>query len=124
MPWNYSIDKERRLIISKAWDRLTFAEARAHEEELESDPDFDPEFNQLIDLTGVTTFDVSTVEAKVLSTRLVFSPKSRRALVATNPQVFGMGRLLESYHIMGKARDETRVFYKREEAMAWLGYKP
>ena len=123
MPWNYTIDKERRLIVSKGWDRLTFAEAAAHEENLESDPDFDQELNQLIGLTGVTAFDVSTVEAKVLSTRLVFSPKSRRALVASNPQVFGMGRLVESYHIIGKARDETRVFYDLDEAMKWLGYK-
>lgn len=54
MPVEYIIDKERRLVISTAWGRATFAEARAHQERLKDDPDFHPEFNQFLDATDVT----------------------------------------------------------------------
>ena len=59
MPCRYVIDKERRLVISTAWDRLTFAQAKAHDDQLLSDPDFSPEFNQLMDATAVTAMDMS-----------------------------------------------------------------
>ena len=41
LPCRYSIDKERRLVINVAWDRLTFPEMRALQEELKTDPNFD-----------------------------------------------------------------------------------
>jgi len=121
MPWKYVIDRPRRLIVSTGSGRLTFDEASTHNEHMESDPDFDPDFKQLIDLTGVTAFEVSTVEAKKLASRASFSAKSRRALVASSPEVFGMGRLMEIYHEMAGGRAETCIFYDRVEAMKWLG---
>jgi hypothetical protein len=117
MPWNYVIDTKRRLIVSTGWGRLTFAEANTHDEQLERDPDFDPSFKQIIDMTGITAFDVSTIEAKKLASRGSFSAKSRRALVASSPDVYGMGRLMEAYHEMAGGREETRIFYDRDEAM-------
>ena len=121
MPWTYVIDRHRRLIVSTGSGRLTFDEASTHNEHMESDPDFDPDFKQLIDLTRVTAFEVSTVEAKKLASRASFSAKSRRALVASSPEVFGMGRLMEIYHEMAGGRAETGIFYDRDEALKWLG---
>jgi len=120
MPWKYVIDRPRRLIVRTGWDRLTFSEARTHNEQMESDPDFDPDFKQLIDLTAVTAFEVSTTEAKTLASGASFSARSRRALVASSPEVFGMGRLMETYHEMAGGRAETRIFYDRDEALKWL----
>jgi len=121
MPWTYVIDRHRRLIVSTGSGRLTFAEAKTHDEQLENDPDFDPDFNQIIDFTALTAFEVSTVEAKRLASRANFSAKSRRALVASSPEVFGMGRLMETYHAMAGGRAETCIFYDRDEALKWLG---
>ena len=46
MPCRYVIDIEQRLVISTGWDRVTFAEAKAHQDQLVRDPVFNPEFNE------------------------------------------------------------------------------
>ena len=66
MPVEYIIDKGRRLVISTAWGQVTFAEARAHQERLRDDPDFDPEFNQFLDATDVSALDITAEEAQTL----------------------------------------------------------
>jgi len=38
MPVQYVIDKERRLVITTARDRVAFAEGRAHQERLKEGP--------------------------------------------------------------------------------------
>ena len=122
MPWGYVIDKERRLVRSACWGYVIFADAKAHQDQLSKDPDFVPDFNQLLDLTGVTTLEISTEEAKTIARgTLFFSPPSRRAWVASDPLVFGMARLVEAYREMAGAREEFRVFYDRAEALKWLG---
>ncbi len=121
MPCSYFIDKERRIVFSAGWDRLTFAEAKAHGEQLLSDPDFNPDFNQLIDASAVTAMDISIDEAKMLARRAIVSPTSRRAFVATDPSIFGMGRLMGAYDEIERARDKAGVFYDRDAALQWLG---
>jgi hypothetical protein len=121
MPRRYSIDKERRLVISTGSDQLTFAEIKSHQDQLLNDPDFNAEFDQLIDLTAVTSLDISIDEAKIIARRRLFSSTSRRAFVATSPTVFGMGRLMEAYHEMSNAASRVRVFYDLPSALKWLG---
>jgi len=118
MPLRYVIDKERRLVISTARDRVTFAEIKAHQDELLQDSEFDPEFNQLIDTTAVTVLDVSVEEAKTVARRKMFSRTSRRAFLAVSPAVFGMGRLMEVYH---HQQAQIYVFYDLPSALKWLG---
>src|SRR5208282_5677900 len=62
MPARYVIDKQRRLVISTAWGHLTFAESRAHQDQLARDPDFSPTFDQLLDATAITTIELSAQE--------------------------------------------------------------
>jgi hypothetical protein len=121
MPIRYVIDKKRRLVISFGWDRLTFAEIRSHQDQLTSDPNFNPNFNQLIDTTGIAALEISTEEAQILASRQLFSPSARRAFVATNPTIFGMGRLMETYHEIAKVQEQVCVFYDIFAALNWLG---
>ncbi len=121
MPVRYVIDKERRLVITTAWERVTFAEARAHQEQLANDPDFDREFDQLVDASTVIAIDASPQEVQTLSNRKLFSNVSRRAFIATHPVVFGMGRMLQTYHEIAKAKGQICVFYDRPSALKWLG---
>lgn len=51
----------------------------------------------------------------------MFHPSSRRAVIATNPDVFGMGRMMDVYHSMATGRQNLRVFYDRASALQWLG---
>jgi hypothetical protein len=121
MPCHYVIDRERRLVITTASDRVTFAEVKTHQDQLRSDPDFNPEFNQLIDATAITVLDVSVDEAKELARRTMFSATSRRAWVATSPVIYGMMRLAGTYHEMSKEPSNVSVFYDLPSALKWLG---
>ena len=43
MPCSYVIDTGKRLVITTACGCVTFAEIRAHQDKLLSDPEFNPE---------------------------------------------------------------------------------
>ena len=54
MPATYSIDVERKLVVSVAWGVMTSADVRAHRRALRSDPLFDRNYRELVDMTGIT----------------------------------------------------------------------
>jgi len=121
MPARYVIYKAQRLVVNYGWGHLTFADFRSQQETLVEDPDFDPAFDQLVDVTQTTSLDLSVEEAKTVARRGIFLPTSRRAVVATDPDVFAMGRMMDVYHSMATHRERVRVFYDRESALKWLG---
>jgi hypothetical protein len=121
LPVGYTIDNERRLVITTGSGRVTFAEVKAQYDQILSDPAFDPEFNQLIDGTAITTLDLSVDEVRTIVQRKVFSPVSRRALVATLPAVFGTLRMAGTYHEVANASPaEICVFHDIPSASKWL----
>jgi hypothetical protein len=114
----YTIDKEQGLIITTAEGNVRFDDIKAHQDRLLADPDFDENFDQLIDTTGVTNIELSVRQVKVLAERRVVSPESRRAMVAPEPHIFGLGRMMEVYH---QPFGEAQVFRSRHEALQWIG---
>ncbi|HEV2400205.1 MAG TPA: hypothetical protein VGS27_24920 [Candidatus Sulfotelmatobacter sp.] len=72
-------------------------------------------------MSGVTSLDLSIEEAKTIARRGMFHPSSRRAVIASNPDVFGMGRMMDVHHAMATGRQNLRVFYDRPSALQWLG---
>ena len=123
MPMKYEIDGKRRLVISTASQVVTFAEVIAHQDGLLSDPDFDPQFSQFLDGTGVTALDISSEEARTFARRQVFSASSRRAWVSPNPAIFGMGRLIAAYHELSPSATQVHVFRDSCSAWKWLGFE-
>jgi len=121
MPARYFISKEHRLLVSIGWGRLTFPDFKSQQESYLTDPDFDPSFDQLVDVSQVTSLDISIEEAKTIARRAIFLPTSRRAVVATDPLVFGVGRMMDTYHSLATGREQVGVFRDRESAMRWLG---
>ena len=117
MPIRYEIDTSRRLIVSTGEGCVTFPEMKDHQERLLADPAFDPSFHQLIDVTRVTKLDVTVEQARVMVGRRV---AARRAFVASEPYIFGMGRMMEAYHQSQFPDVDTGVFYDIESAIAWL----
>ena len=47
----YNIDKERRLVLSSGNGVLTKEDLLGHMDRLSKDPDFDPDFSQVLDFT-------------------------------------------------------------------------
>jgi hypothetical protein len=121
MSVEYVIDKERRLVVTTASDRVTFVELMAHQGRLLSDPNFSSDFDQLLDGTGVTILDITANELRQLTARQVFSPTSKRAFVAVNPAFFGVGRMAEAYHSFASTSSQSHVFYDLPSALKWLG---
>lgn len=123
MPAHSVVRKERRLILTVYEGRLTFDELKSNQERILSDPDFNPDFDQFIDATTVTFLDFSVDETKMLVTRKIFSPTSRRAMAASNAAVYGLARMSAVYSQMATGHHEDRlaVFYSRDEALKWLG---
>jgi hypothetical protein len=120
MTVRHSIDKQGRLVLSTAEERVTFDDVRGHQDRLLADPDFDATFDQLFDTTRATKVDISGEEARTLAQRRIFSPKSRRAIVATKSYIFGLGRMVEIYH-EDLEYAEVEVFHSMDEALRWLG---
>jgi hypothetical protein len=121
MPCRYIIDQQHRLVITTGSDRITFAEVKAHQEQLSTDPAFDPEFNQLVDASAVTAIDATIDQIKTIAKRGIFSPTSRRAFVATRPDIFGIGRVMGTYFEMSRVPQQVQVFYDLPSALKWLG---
>jgi hypothetical protein len=113
----YSIDKQRRLILTIGEGSVRFDDIRGHQDRLLADRDFDVSFDQLIDTTAVTTFDISASEARILAERRIVSAESRRAFVATQSHIFGLGRMMQVYH---EPLGDVQVFYSMDEALKWL----
>jgi hypothetical protein len=97
LPVSYVIERDSRLVVTTGVGHVTFEEVKRHQDLLLADPGFDPRFNQLIDATAMTQFDVSADEARQIAERRIFSPASRRAFLASKPSVFGIGRLMQVY---------------------------
>ncbi|ABF42087.1 hypothetical protein Acid345_3086 [Candidatus Koribacter versatilis Ellin345] len=120
MPIRYVIDKERRLVLSTITGVLTYAEARAHQDKLLADPEFDRTYHQLIESLQAELIELSAEEIRTIATRSVFSPTSRRALVAVNPAFFGVGRMMQTYHQLTHTGTQVEVFRTVAEACRWL----
>ncbi len=121
MPCSYKIYKDKRLVVTTALGKITFAEAIAYTEQLSRDPDFDPTYSQLVDATGVTKSEITGPELSSLARRTRFSPQSRRAIVVTSTFLFGLGRMYEAYsQVSGKA-ESIVVFKELDKAKEWLG---
>ena len=121
MPFQYVIYPQYRLVVSTGEGRFTFEEACAHQDKLLSDPDFHPEFNQLIDGTTVTEYALSVGEIRMLVSRDIFAITSRRSFVVASPFMYGIARMLKTYHEISKGEPPTNIFRDRAEALKWLG---
>jgi hypothetical protein len=119
MPASYEIDKKRRLVISTCLDPLNLADGLAHQEKLLKDPDFDPSFFQIMDLTRVSFSGMEASDLRELAERNVFSAQSCRAIVVSSNLVYGFGRMFE-IHRENAGEHGIRVFQDLDEAVDWV----
>jgi hypothetical protein len=120
MPFNSVIDSRRHLVVTTATGDLTGDEVLACSLQLKQRADFDPAFNQLLDFTQATRFDATSGQLRSIAAQPLFSHTSRRAIVATNPTIFGLARMFESYRSISKVGERVMVFREMREALAWL----
>jgi hypothetical protein len=120
MPFNYVVYCEHRLVISTGSGRVTWEEIKERQDQTKSDSNFNPEFNQIVDLRSVAGFDMTSEHAQMLARRMIFSIKSKRAFVAASQGVFGVGRMWEIFTELSDNPSQIRVFYDLPSALQWL----
>ena len=83
MPFSYVVYAKHRLVISTGSDLVTWKEIRARQDQTKTDPEFNPEFNQLVDLRAVTGFDMTSDQARTNADlkELASCPKGGRTRV-------------------------------------------
>lgn len=119
MPAFYTIDKERGLVLSSGAGILTKEDILGHMNRLSTDPDFDPNFCQLLDFTNLTAVEIGPDDVREFAQRDIFSSDSRRAFVVKDDLHFGLARM---FGIHRELRGEMgiRVFRNFDEAMDWI----
>lgn len=120
MPFSYVVYSELRLVVSTGSDRVTWQEIKDRQEQTKTDPDFNPEFNQIVDLRAATSVDLTSNQTRTLAQRAIFSPTSKRAFVDPSPAVFGAGRMWETFTELSDNPSQIRVFYDLPSALEWL----
>ncbi len=118
MPISYDIDKKRRLVTSRLWEVVTNDEVDDHNRRLRTDPDFDPGYRQLIDLSGITEIRITTPKVTAAAQDQYFTPGTRRAFVATTDATFGMARMFATR--AEPSGQTVEVFRDRRKAEEWL----
>lgn len=119
LPTSYEIDSQRRLVTSRIWGAVTDTEILQHNQTLRTDPKFVATYQQLVDMTGVTSIGVSTSTINETSLDQFFEPGTRRAFIATDDAVFGMARM---FALRAEGLGQTiQVFRDEGLAREWLG---
>jgi len=115
------IDVDRGLVFTRLVGPVSAAEVDEHNRNLAKDPQFNPRFRQLVDVTELTRlYDAG--EVRKSAEEHVFSPGVRRALVASSEAAFGMSRM---FAIQSEsAGQKIGVFRDMETAKAWLDEAP
>jgi hypothetical protein len=118
MTASYRIAKSLGTIFTSLEGVLTDDDLITHQQELESDSDFDPAFAQLIDCRGVTEVAIESATIRAIATPSFYAPGAKRAIVATREAVYGLARMYE--RLRGGESNEVRVFRDLKEARRWL----
>ena len=121
MPITSQIDSSLGVVFSTFQGVVTSEDILAQVESFKNDPAFQPSFNHLIDTRGTTRFDVSIADIRVVSSHSTFNEKSRRAVVAEDTEMYGVGRVYQILREDQGRPDQVRVFRDMAEARRWLG---
>ena len=103
------------------WGEITRAEIMATRSEVANDARLQPEFSELIDLTGLTSVNsITTEDIRAIASAEIESV-ARRAFVTPDLATFGLARMFGSFREVQNAPDEVAVFRTIEDARQWLG---
>lgn len=118
MPAVSFVDSSHRVVVTICSGDLTLHEVKATFADIHGNPDFRPDFQQLIDLSEVSKCPLYSKDLYQLKqAHDPFSNEGKRALVAPHAVLFGIGRMYQQ--ILSSSQFE--VFRSLVDAMSWLG---
>jgi hypothetical protein len=118
----YKIDPARRVVFTAVFDDLTEQDVKDHQERLQHDPQFNHDYSELIDATGLKTVRLTSLSTDRLVKSRPFGKSARCAVIAESDLAYGISRMIE-VHCEAQGVP-FRGFRKRPEAEAWLFRNP
>lgn len=117
------IDRHRKLVCSTFYGEVSDEELVRHGSIIAADPDFDPEFSEIVDLSGVTFPAISeTTLAGMASAKSIFSDSVLHVVVAPAELPFQLAR---SYQLLARGtRRNLFVVRSLQEAYKLVGVEP
>jgi len=100
---------------------MTIEEVRVHSQKLTSDPEFEPDFSQLIDATGITSSEISPEDEHEIATNRRFAEKTRHAFVFRNEIDPCLAVFMAIHDEAGDVPSRLRLFTDFQSAIRWLG---
>jgi len=115
MPVILKIDSRRRVVYSTFYGELTDEELLRHGLTIASDPDFRPDFSEIVDFSEVTKLSVSDATLnKMASTPSLYSESVRHIIVASAKESFKLANRYKA--LTRKTRPNLFVVRTREQA--------
>jgi hypothetical protein len=119
--FDFVIDVEKRTVRVRFCKKVTARDIRAYAERLRTDPEFDPDFSEIVDLSEVEDLALQADEFLQLADQIdCFSAGAWRAFVVRNSVQDHAARM----HKILRIPTNMRIFSLLEEAMAWIGSRP
>jgi hypothetical protein len=108
------------MVYSSYYGDMTTTDLVQHIASIRKHPDFNPDFDELIDATAVSSFDVPSDDVRELASHdSPFHPHAKRVLVAPQDLIFGLGRMFQTFG--SEQRPHFIVVRSLEEAYRRLG---
>jgi hypothetical protein len=86
---------------------------------LSKDPDFAPDFCQLVDFREIAGVEFGPEEVRQFAQRNIYSPSPRRAIVVKDDLQFGLARMFEIHRELNGEKG-IRVFRNYDDALDWI----
>jgi hypothetical protein len=118
MSMSYTIDRVRRLVVTRGRGVISNRDLDDLTSHIRVDPAFDANFRSLADLREVTAVTVDSMATAAAAALPLFNLGTRRAIVAPADVVYESARVFATY--AERAGQEVRVFRELSEAEAWL----
>jgi len=120
MPYHFEFDSTHRILRCQMDGRVTDEELRAYYRDAERCATETDPLSGILDLSGVTLFEVSPELVRDLAKLppAMLDPTRPRVLIATSAAVFGLARMFE---LQGQqSRPNLHVVHSEKEALAIL----
>src|SRR5258708_5556192 len=119
MPVVLKIDPHRRVVHSAFYGKITDAELLGHRQRIASDPDFNPEFADIVDFSDVTDPAITeSAIAALAANPSLFSSSAVHIVIAPAAVVFRLGTKFKD--LAQSSRSNFYVVKTRAEAYQLL----
>jgi hypothetical protein len=123
MPVVLKIDPHRKVVYSTFYGEVTDAEVLGHGKAIGSDPDFNPEFSEIVDFSSVTNAAISeSTLAALAANPSLFNSTVVHIVVAPSEPLFQMVSKYKDF--AHSSRPNLFVVRTRSEAYRLLPDKP